>query len=269
MPGSSRLAAAGQVLKQRDPRDPRRFLIDVLVDQACEKGTGRWTSTSSLELGVAVPTITEAVCARQLSSMVEQRRRMESLRAEGRLRPLPSAPAGLKAKLHDALYAAKIAVYAQGFQLMREASRRFGWHLALDQIALIWRGGCIIRGRLLESIYRVLWRDPEIPNLLCSSAVASEIAEYEANWLESVIYAVKAGIPAPCLSSALSYYDMVTACRLPSAAMVQGLRDYFGSHGFELVDRPGEKFTLEWHDASRALRVLSKPAKKAAAPQET
>jgi 6-phosphogluconate dehydrogenase len=161
--------------------------------------------------------------------------------------------------VHDAVCGAKLAIYAQGFELLRAASGAMGWNLALDQIARIWRAGCIIRGRMLDGIYRALWQEAALPNLMKSAALAKEFVRSEQSWRNVVCDAVMAAEPAPSLSTALTYYDTLRKERLESAALIQGLRDYFGSHGFELIGLPGQMFTLTWHAEKRELKPHGAP----------
>ncbi|NRQ37229.1 NADP-dependent phosphogluconate dehydrogenase [Nonomuraea sp. NN258] len=216
-------------------------LVDVIVDQAEQKGTGRWTVQSALDLGVPVTGIAEAVFARALSGHPEQRAAVGSL--EG---PELSGVGGreLVEDVRQALYASKIVAYAQGFDQIAAASREYGWDVDPGAMATIWRGGCIIRAKFLDRIRAAYDADPNLPTLLAAPAFAEALNAAQEAWRRVVTTAVRIGVPTPGFSSALAYYDGLRRDRLP-AALVQGLRDYFGAHTYRRVDREGS-FHTDW-----------------------
>jgi 6-phosphogluconate dehydrogenase len=220
-------------------------LVDLILDTAGQKGTGKWTAIDALEQGVPLTLIGEAVFARFLSARKEER-----LRAAGRLGDDRGAFGGDRAEavqsIHDALYASKIVSYAQGYMLMREAAAGYGWDLQFGDIALMWRGGCIIRSRFLDDIKRAFDRDPGLENLLLDDFFRDAVREALPGWRRAVIRAVELGVPAPAFSSALAFFDGYRSARLP-ANLLQAQRDYFGAHTYERVDRPrGEFFHTDW-----------------------
>lgn len=222
-------------------------LVDVILDQAAQKGTGLWTAVSSLQLGSPAPTIAEAVYARAISSLKSERVKAATVLA-GPAENIISASEKQEIiqSLHDALYCAKICVYAQGFNLMKTAALEYGWKLNFAEIAKIWRAGCIIRAVFLQSISQAYQRDDELENLLLDTFFAKQISKYQQNWRKAVANATLAGIPVAALSSALSYYDSYRTAVLP-ANLLQGQRDYFGAHTFERTDKPkGHKYHVEW-----------------------
>ena len=238
------------ILKQRDPANSRRFFVDAVLDTAGQKGTGKWTSVNALDMGIPANAIAEAVFARCLSALKEERV------AAFKVLKGPRAPyRGSKAKLVDAvrraLYSSQICAYAQGFQLMREAQKEYRWTLDFGTIAAIWRGGCIIRARFLQKITEAYRRDPKLVNLMLDPYFKKALADRQDAWREVVALAVRHGIPAPAFSSALAYFDGYRSARLP-ANLLQAQRDYFGAHTYERVDAPrGKFFHLDWPDSKR------------------
>ncbi len=231
-------------------------LVDRILDAAGQKGTGKWTVISSMHLGMPVSLIAEAVYARVVSSLVDQRRQAAELAArQAASRPTPAGvPTGLIdddeasviADLHDALYASKIVSYAQGFMLLRAASDEHGWGLDLGRIASLWRAGCIIRSRFLDDIMRAYETDPELPSLLLDPFFASELAAAEPGWRRTVSRAVAHAIPVPAYSAALAFHDGYRSDRLP-ASLIQAQRDYFGAHTYERIDTDrGQHFHTNW-----------------------
>jgi len=220
-------------------------LVDKILDTAAQKGTGKWTSINALHEGVPLTMISEAVFARCLSAQKDMRVRAAGL--YGLERPQVQVDKELFIdQIRDALYAAKIISYAQGFSLMYAASKQRSWGLDLGRIALIWRGGCIIRSPLLDSIYEAFQAEPELDNLLLSPAFIAEIKPLLPAWRQVVMTAAASGVPAPAMSSALSYFDGCITERLP-ANLLQGQRDYFGAHTYERVDAPrGTHFHTQW-----------------------
>jgi 6-phosphogluconate dehydrogenase len=216
-------------------------LVDRILDAAGQKGTGRWTSEAALSLGVATPTLAAAVDARVLSSMAVERA------AATAHYPRPEAPPpgdGLVSDVGDALYAAKVCSYAQGFSLLRAASAELSFGLDLAELARIWKGGCIIRARVLDVIRAAFAEAPELPSLLLAPTIAEAVGARLPAWRRVVAFAVGAGIPVPALSSALAYLDTLASERLP-AGLLQAQRDFFGAHTYRRVDREGT-FHTEW-----------------------
>ncbi len=214
-------------------------LVDAIEDEAEQKGTGRWTSQSALELGVPLNGITEAVFARILSSQKAQR-----VKASGILRGPTSekATVGLVEDIQEALYASKIVAYAQGFEHMAAGSREFHWDLDLGALATIWRGGCIIRAKFLDRIKDAYEEDSSLPSLMLAPFFQEALAGAQSAWRRVVNTAVDQGIPIPAFASSLAYYDGYRRARGP-ANLIQGLRDYFGSHTYHRVDREGAYHT--------------------------
>ncbi|MGL6160340.1 NADP-dependent phosphogluconate dehydrogenase [Microbulbifer sp.] len=232
--------------------DTRQPLVDVILDRAGQKGTGLWTALSSLEVGCPAPSIAEAVYARSLSTRKVLRTRAAKKLLGPDVAPVePVRRAAVIEQLHDALYCAKICVYAQGFDLMKLAAREQGWQLNFAEIARIWRAGCIIRAVFLQSISDAYERDLKLSNLLLDDFFAGQIALNQHNWRRAVADASLLGIPVPALSSALSYYDAFRMESLP-ANLLQGQRDFFGAHTFSRVDRPEEeKYHVQWSEPGR------------------
>ena len=221
-------------------------LIDLIVDKAGQKGTGKWTAQVALDLGVPVPTIAAAIDARALSSMKEERVIASHLLKSASV----TRPAGDKASLiqavHDALYASKICSYAQGLSLIRAGSDEWKWDINLREMARIWKGGCIIRAGILNSIMRAFDRQPDLPNLLLDSEFARAIQRSEPAWRQIVASAIQMGIPVPALSASLSYYDSYHSEHLPQN-LTQAQRDFFGAHTYQRTDRPNAGFVhTDW-----------------------
>ncbi|SVB63525.1 uncharacterized protein METZ01_LOCUS216379, partial [marine metagenome] len=227
------------ILKQADPRTGKPF-VDIVLDTAGQKGTGKWTSVNALDMGVPAPTVAEAVFARCLSAV-----KVERVAAEPLL-PSPNTTfSGDKDTfvdaIRDALYCSKICSYAQGFQLMREAQNEYGWELNFGEIAQIWRGGCIIRAAFLQKITEAYGRDASLANLLLDPYFRDSIAAAQANWRKVVAIAAEQGVPVPTFASALAYYDGYRCSRLPQN-LLQAQRDYFGAHTYERTDEERGKF---------------------------
>jgi len=231
------------IFSKTDP-ETGKPMVDVILDSAGQKGTGKWTSQSSLDLGVPLSIITESVFARFISAMKEERV-TASKKLDG-----PATPAydGDRREfieaVRQALYASKIASYAQGFAQMKAASEAYSWNLNYGGIAMIFRGGCIIRARFLQNIKDAYDRNPELANLLLDDYFGGVVKNYQASWRKVVATAVTRGIPVPAFASALAYYDSYRTERLP-ANLLQAQRDYFGAHTFERVDREGS-FHFQW-----------------------
>jgi 6-phosphogluconate dehydrogenase len=233
------------ILKQKDPVTGKP-LVDMILDVAGQKGTGKWTSVSALDMGVPAPTIAEAVFARCISAVKDERvaaskilKRAAPARYEGDRKAFIEA-------IRDALYCSKICSYAQGFQLMRAAQEEFSWKLNFGEIAQIFRGGCIIRARFLQKITEAYERDANLANLLLDPYFLKAVEKAEANWRKVVATAATSGVSVPTFYSALAYFDAYRAERLP-ANLLQGQRDYFGAHTYERVDQPRGKFYhVDW-----------------------
>jgi 6-phosphogluconate dehydrogenase len=238
------------ILRQRDPVNRRRFLLDVVLDAAEQKGTGRWTAQQALELGVPANAIAEAVFARSLSALKDERVTASRTLRGPRRRPRP-ARARLVAGLRQALYCAKICAYAQGFQLMRAAQAEHGWQIDFGRLAAIWRAGCIIRARFLQRITEAYRRDPDLVNLVLDPFFQKALHAGQDSWRHVVGLAARHGIPVPAFASTLGYYDSYRSARLP-ASLVQAQRDYFGAHTYERIDAPrGQAFHVDWPDPER------------------
>jgi 6-phosphogluconate dehydrogenase len=235
-----------RILRKKDP-ETGKPVVDVILDTAGQKGTGKWTSQVALDLGTPAATIAEAVFARFLSALKDERLfAARILQGPGSTRA--SDPQEFAKKIRNALYASKICCYAQGFQILRDAARQYGWPLQLGKIASIWRAGCIIRARFLNRIMEAYDQETELPNLLLSRFFREAIAQNQADWRDVVATAVKAGVPVPAFSSALAYYDSYRTERLP-ANLLQAQRDFFGAHRYERTDRPrGQFFHTDWTD---------------------
>ena len=224
--------------------------MDIILDAAGQKGTGKWTSQSALDLGVAAPTVAEAVFARCLSAVKEERVAASKIIGGGIKTKFSGDRKAFAEKVRKALYASKICSYAQGFQLMKQAAKEYGWQLNYGEIALLWRGGCIIRAQFLDKIKAAFDKKPDLANLLLDDFFRSEIASCESAWREVVSQAVLAGLPVPAFTSALSYFDGYRSAVVP-ANLLQAQRDYFGAHTYERVDRNrGEIFHTEWTENS-------------------
>ncbi|NDV60908.1 NADP-dependent phosphogluconate dehydrogenase [Puniceicoccales bacterium CK1056] len=238
------------ILKQTDPETGKPF-VDVVLDTAGQKGTGKWTSVNALDMGVPAPTVAEAVFARCLSAVKEERVAAEKILKGPEGFSFEGDKEAFIQAIHDALYCSKICSYAQGFQLMREAQKEYDWTLNFGEIAQIWRGGCIIRAAFLQKITEAYERDPDLANLLLDPYFNKTIQDAQANWRKVVGIAAQAGISIPTFSSALSYYDGYRTARLPQN-LLQGQRDFFGAHTYERLDKPrGEFFHIDWPDPKR------------------
>jgi 6-phosphogluconate dehydrogenase len=220
-------------------------MLDVILDTAGQKGTGRWTSFEALNLGVPAPTVIEAVLARAMSAIKEER-----VAASKKLH-VPQEQFSDNKKdfiemIRKALFASKICSYAQGFQLMRAAAEEYNWDLKFGEIALMWRGGCIIRAQFLSKIKAAFDNNPKLENLLLDDYFKSIIESHQKAWRKVIATAVEMGIPVPAFSSALAYYDGYRSERVP-ANLLQAQRDYFGAHTYERVDKPrGQFFHTNW-----------------------
>lgn len=237
-----------EILRKKDP-ETGRPVVDIILDRAGQKGTGKWTTEASLDLAVPAMTIAEAVFARCMSALKEERLKAseqfperrgisEIFKEEHRKELIQSA--------EQALYASKICSYAQGFQLMKAASDEYQWALDYSTIAAIWRGGCIIRAKFLDDIRRAFSGENKPGNLLLDPFFREEIRKAEQFWRYAVVDAVTYSVPVPAFSSAIAYFDSYRSANLP-ANLIQAQRDFFGAHTYERVDKPrGEYFHTEW-----------------------
>jgi 6-phosphogluconate dehydrogenase len=229
-------------------------LIDKILDTAGQKGTGKWTGISALELGTPVTLIGEAVFARCLSALKEERVAASKKLSGPRRAAEPVRDAFIE-DVRRALYCSKLISYAQGYMLLREAAKEQGWNLNLGGIALMWRGGCIIRSRFLGKIKEAYDNNPQLTNLLLDDFFSKLLNDYHASWRSAIIHAIQFGVPTPAFSTALSFYDGYRTARLP-ANLLQAQRDFFGAHTYERVDKPrGEFFHTNW--TGRGGRVAS------------
>lgn len=226
-------------------KDGDTFVLDTILDSAGQKGTGKWTSVSALEEGIPLTLISEAVFARFLSALKDERVRA-SQTLKGPADPPNVDKAALLKDLEDALYAAKIISYTQGYMLFRAAAAQYGWQLNYAGIAQMWRGGCIIRSRFLTDIMQAYRDDPELENLLLAPFFTDAIHSAQGAWRRALAIALQYGIPTPAMSAALSFYDGYRQGVLP-ANLIQAQRDYFGAHTYERTDRErGEFFHTNW-----------------------
>lgn len=216
-------------------------MVDMILDTAGQKGTGKWTSTAALDLGCPAPTVAEAVFARAMSAIKEERvaaskqLKGPSVKFDGNKKEFISM-------IQKALYASKICSYAQGYQLMKLAADEYKWDLKFGEIALMWRGGCIIRAQFLGKIKNAFDKDSDLKNLLLDNYFKEIIESHQQAWRNVIIKAVELGIPVPAFSSALAYYDGYRSAVLP-ANLLQAQRDYFGAHTYERIDRPRGEFS--------------------------
>ena len=239
------------ILKQKDPTDPSKFFVDVVLDTAGQKGTGKWTSISALDMGIPANAMAEAVFARCLSAIKEERVEASKVLEGPSERADVGDHAGFIEAIREALYCSKICAYAQGFQLMREAQNEFDWELNFGEIAAMWRGGCIIRARFLQKITDAYAQDPKLANLLLNDYFHEAVHKGQAAWRKVVSLAVLNGVAVPAFASALAYYDSYRTQTLPQN-LLQAQRDYFGAHTYERVDQPrGKKFHVDWPEDGR------------------
>ncbi len=239
------------ILNQKDPIQKDKYFVDCVLDAAGQKGTGKWTSTNALDMGIPANSIAEAVFARCMSALKEERV------AAGKTLKGPAAASyagdknDLVAAIRDALYCSKICAYAQGFQLMREAQKEYNWKLNFAEIAAIFRGGCIIRARFLQKITDAYTRNADLVNLLLDPYFNEQIQKGQQNWRKVVALAATSGVAAPAFMSAIAYYDGYRSPNLP-ANLLQSQRDYFGAHTYERIDSArGQFFHLDWPEKGR------------------
>ncbi|WP_270783581.1 NADP-dependent phosphogluconate dehydrogenase [Enterococcus lactis] len=233
------------ILTRKDDEGTGKPVVDVILDAAGNKGTGKWTSQSSLDLGVPLPLITESVFARYISAYKEERVQASKILSRTNDFEFTGDKKELVEKIREALYFSKIMSYAQGFAQLRVASKEFDWDLPFGEIAKIWRAGCIIRARFLQKITDAYDKNPEIENLLLDDYFVEITKKYQQSVRDVVALAVQAGVPVPTFSSAIAYFDSYRAERLP-ANIIQAQRDYFGAHTYERVDKEGI-FHYSWY----------------------
>ncbi|MBV8781771.1 MAG: NADP-dependent phosphogluconate dehydrogenase [Phycisphaerae bacterium] len=234
-----------KVIDFKDPDGTGKDLVDVILDKAGQKGTGKWTTQCALDLGVPVPTITAAVDARGISSMKEQREKA----ATQLTGPKPAKLDAAKTKqfvddVRDALYCSKICSYAQGMAMLAAADKEYKFGLNLGTIARIWKAGCIIRAVFLDEITKAFTAEPNLPNLLLAGRFKDAVSQKQEAWRRVLATAISNGIATPAFSSSLAYYDSYRRARLP-ANLIQAQRDFFGAHTYERTDKPGS-FHTEW-----------------------
>jgi 6-phosphogluconate dehydrogenase len=243
-----------QIFTKRD--DDGSPLIDKILDSAGQKGTGKWTGISALDLGMPLTLIGEAVFARCLSALKEERvAASKVLNGPQRKAAVPGDRAAFIEDVRRALYCSKIISYAQGYMLLREAAKEQGWNLNFGGIALMWRGGCIIRSRFLGKIKEAYDKNPQLTNLLLDDFFSKVLNDDHASWRRAIIRAIESGVPTPAFSTALSFYDGYRSARVP-ANLLQAQRDFFGAHTYERVDKPrGQFFHTNW--TGRGGRIAS------------
>ena len=220
-------------------------LVDKILDTAGQKGTGKWTAISALDTGMPVTLIGEAVFARCLSAMKDERVAASKILSGPERRPVADRAAFIE-DVRRALYCSKMISYAQGYMLLREAAKGEGWNLNFGGIALMWRGGCIIRSRFLGKIKEAYDKNPQLTNLLLDEFFSKTLNGYQDSWRRGIVRAIDYGVPTPAFSTALSFYDGYRTARLP-ANLLQAQRDFFGAHTYERIDKPrGEFFHTNW-----------------------
>jgi len=232
-----------QIFRKIDP-DTGKPMVDVILDKAGQKGTGKWTLESAISQGVVISTINAAVEARVISSRKADRVEASKILPQPEKAPFMGDRQALIKAVHDALYASKIVSYAQGMELLGTASAAYNWHLNFGDIATIWRGGCIIRAAFLNRIKEAYERNPGLKNLLLDPFFCDVITKSQSSWRVAVSQAVSAGVPVPAFSASLGYFDSYRSARL-SSNLLQAQRDFFGAHTYERVDKPGI-FHTEW-----------------------
>ncbi len=232
-----------QVLAKVDP-ETGKPMVDIILDEAAQKGTGKWTSQNALDLGIPVTIITEAVFARCISALKEERVAASKILKAPAEYKFTGDKDQLIADIQAALYSSKVCCYAQGFQQLDAAAAENHWHIDRGMIATIWRGGCIIRARFLNRIKEAYDENPNLQNLLLAPYFTDAVNSGQAAWRRVVGIAAEAGVPVPAFSSALAYYDAYRRERLP-ANLIQAQRDYFGAHTYRRIDKPGD-FHTQW-----------------------
>jgi 6-phosphogluconate dehydrogenase len=230
-------------------------MIDKILDTAGQKGTGKWTAISALDLGMPLTLIGESVFARCLSALKEERVAASKVLEGPKVSKTVEEKKAFIEDVRRALYCSKMVSYAQGYMLLRAAEKDQGWHLNMGGIALMWRGGCIIRSVFLGDIKAAFDKNPDLQNLLLDSFFSSALNKYQASWRKAIVHAIEIGVPTPAFSTALAFYDGYRTERLP-ANLLQAQRDFFGAHTYERVDKPrGQYFHTNW--TGRGGRVSS------------
>jgi len=236
-----------KILRVRDP-ETGKPLVDLVLDKAGQKGTGKWASQLALDLGVPIPTIDAAIVARILSSQKEARLAASKLiigRTTGKYDRISEIMTNY---IHDALYASKICSYAQGMNLIKAGSDEFGWNINLSEVARIWQGGCIIRAKFLGKIKEAYLRNPNLVSLMLDAEFKSKMEQAQPGWRTVVSTALQQGLPVLAMSSSLGYFDMYRTANLP-LNLTQAQRDFFGSHTYERIDKPELGFVhTEWEE---------------------
>jgi 6-phosphogluconate dehydrogenase len=234
----------GKILQITKPNGA--LFIDDIVDSSGQKGTGKWTAANAIDLGVPLTLIAEAVSSRFLSSLKAERVAASQLLGAPVQRTPVAEQAALTDAIHSALYCSKMVSYAQGFMLLRAAAEQYSWQLNVGDIALVWRGGCIIRSRFLDKIKAAYVRNPELKNLLVDEFFAQEFARHEVGWRRAITYGISCGIPLPAFTAGLAFFDGYRSSRLP-ANLLQAQRDYFGAHTYARIDAsPDQRFHFDW-----------------------
>ena len=234
-----------KIFTKMDP-ETGKPIVDLILDKAGQKGTGKWTVGNAVEHAVVLSTVNAAVEARILSSLKDKRVAASKILPAPEVKPFSGDRQLLIDSVRDALYASKIVSYAQGLDLLGTAGRFYGWNLNFGDIATIWRGGCIIRAHFLNRIKAAYERNPSLENLLLDPFFTEIIAKTQANWRHAVVTAIQQGVAVPAFSASLSYYDSYRSECLP-ANLLQAQRDFFGAHTYERTDKPaGEFFHTEW-----------------------
>jgi 6-phosphogluconate dehydrogenase len=238
-----------KVFSVKDP-ETGRPLVDLILDKAGQKGTGKWTSQVALDLGVVIPTIQAAIDSRVLSSLKSERVEANK-QLSGPQERYRGQREELIAAVHDALYASKICSYAQGMNLIRTGSEQFHWDINLGEVSRIWKGGCIIRAQFLDKIKQAYQRRADLPNLLLDPDFKAWVLEAQPRWRQAVTTAQALGIPVPAMSASLAYFDAYRAANMPQN-LTQAQRDFFGSLPYERIDKPEIGFVhTEWEELAK------------------
>ncbi len=237
----------GKILRVKD-EETGKPLVDLVLDKAGQKGTGKWTSQIALDFGTAIPTIDAAITSRNISALKSERVEASKQFGKSRNAAVQGDKNELIAALHDALYASKICSYAQGMNLIKAGSEKFGWGINLSEVARIWQGGCIIRAKFLGRIKEAYQKNPQLTNLLLDSEFKASVLQAQSAWRRVVSTAIQQGIPVLAMSASLGYFDMYAAAELP-LNLTQAQRDLFGSHTYERADKPQLGFVhTEWEE---------------------
>ena len=241
------------ILAKKD--DDGQPMVDKILDTAGQKGTGKWTGISALDLGTPVTLIGEAVFARALSALKSERLAASKLLSAPSSQATPPDPEAFIEQVRRALYCSKMISYAQGYMLLREAAKEQGWKLNMGGIAQMWRGGCIIRSAFLGRIKEAYDKDPKLLNLLMDDFFSGVLNSYQSDWRQAIVHAVQLGVPTPAFSTALAFFDGYRSAQLP-ANLLQAQRDFFGAHTYERIDQPRGKF-FHTNGTGRGGRVSS------------